>query len=68
MIDEHDLTYESSDGRYYNRGRKQAEDITKYVAEHNIDRKTFAEIWNANVDKKIAPDYRSNYYMAVNYD
>lgn len=64
MIDAHDLTFQSSDDTwYYKRGQQQYVDIHKYVVTHHISHKEFAAIWNANVDKKIATDWRNDYYL-----
>lgn len=68
MILEHDITYEDSDdGKQYSSGREQIKKIMNYVSENNIDRKTFTEIWNAAVDKKIAEAFRNNYYLPIKY-
>jgi len=68
MIDAHDLTFcYSDDSKRYSRGHQQAVDITNYVKDNGIDRKTFAELWNSNVDKKIGEGFRSDYYMAIDY-
>jgi hypothetical protein len=68
LIESHDLTAsDSDDHKTYNKGRQSWIDITNYVEKNNIDRKTFAELWNAHVDKNIRDVFRKDYYLPIEY-
>ena len=61
LVAAHDLTYQySDDARYYNEGRRQYQEIRELAQELPED--DAKRIWNANVDQKLVPNAREQFY------
>jgi hypothetical protein len=61
LVCRHDLTYEySDDGSVWRRGREQRAKIE--AAAKNFPREEVVKIWNAEVDRKLIPDAREQFY------
>jgi len=61
MVKSHDLTYEHSDNQKdWLRGFYQRSKIIEAIKSLNEDE--CVDIWNAEVDRKLIPEIRSEYY------
>ena len=61
MVELHDLTYDySEDGRVWNRGFCEKGRIQEAMKQ--LDHDSCVEIWNAEVDRKLKPEFRKDYY------
>jgi hypothetical protein len=64
LCEAHDMTYEfSDDGRVWRRGAEEWSAIK--AAAQGIPRADACRIWNATVDKRIAPGHRSPFYWPI---
>ena len=63
LVVAHDLTFVYSDDHsVYLRGRKERDDIQSIEEDNPSLWRDFKIIWNSQVDKKIAPDFRKDWY------
>lgn len=61
LVSAHDLTYQySDDSRMYNIGKRQLQEINQLAKEIPMD--DAKRIWNANVDEKLVPNARYQFY------